>query len=476
MSMYAVAAGHSLTAQTAAEVLENGGNAYDAAVAAAFVQPLAEPVLASLGGGGLLITREPDGQTTFYDFFAAMPGRGGAPGAAGETVEVRVDYGGAVGVYHAGAASVAVPGLLRGLLALHAARGKLPLARLVAPAVHAARTGVPLSPLQAYLFTLIEPILTLTPEARALFAPQGRLLSAGDPLQNPDYAAFLERLPREGADALYAGATAARLVAYLQERGGRLTADDLAGFQTLEAPARVFEQSPAALHFSPGPSLGGVAVAELLAAYLEEPHRHENEPRHYLGLAHAMQHVAESQGHRRGTTHLSVRDGEGRLLAMTVTNGEGSGLVAPGTGIFLNNILGEDDVVPAGRPLPRPGTRLVSMMAPVLLETGEDVYALGSGGSRRIRTAVFQVAAHLLTGFADLPGAVRAPRVHYENGRLEAEPGLDPSTLQRLEREFELNLWPRKDFYFGGVHAVALNGQAAGDPRREGHVAGSSGS
>ncbi len=466
--MYAIAAGHPLTARTAADVLEDGGNAYDAAAAAAFVQPLAEPVLASLGGGGLLIAREPDARTTFYDFFAAMPGRGGAPGAAGETVEVRVDYGGAVGVYHAGAASVAVPGLLRGLLELHAARGRLPLARLVAPAAHAARTGVPLSPLQAYLFTLIEPILTLTPESRALFAPRGRPLTAGEPLQNPDYAAFLERLPNEGAAAFYTGVTAERLVAYLRERGGCLTVDDLAGFQTLEAPARVFERSPAALRFSPGPSLGGAAVAELLAAYLEEPHRHENEPRHYLGLAQAMQHVAKQRGHQRGTTHLSLRDAEGRLLAMTVTNGEGSGLVAPGTGIFLNNILGEDDVVPPEQPRPQPGERLVSMMAPVLLETGGDVYALGSGGSRRIRTAVFQTAAHLLTGFTGLESAVNAPRVHYENETLEVEPGLNKATRRALGREFHLNLWGRKDFYFGGVHAVSLSGSFAGDPRREG--------
>ncbi len=468
MSMYAVAAGHPLTARTAADALEDGGNAYDAAVAAAFVQPLAEPVLATLGGGGLMIVREPDGKVLFHDFFARMPGLGAHSKPAGKTTEVRVDYGGAVGVYHAGAASVATPVLLRGLLQAHAQRGLLPLERLTGPAVDAAARGVPLSRLQAYLFTLIEPILTLTPEARALFAPAGRLLREGEPLKNPDYADFLKRLPVKGAAAFYGGKNAEMLAAYLQERGGLLTAADLAAARPLQSEAARAGAGGATLRFSPGPSRGGESVADLLGAYSSEPHAGEDEARHYLGLARAMRRVAEGAGHRRGTTHLSIRDREGRLLAMTVTGGEGSGLVAPGTGIFLNNILGEDDVLPPGAPRPAPGEPLVSMMAPALLEAGGDVYALGSGGSRRIRTAIFQVAAHLIAGFAGLREAVTAPRIHYENGRLEVEPGLDDATLNLLGSEFELNPWPRKDFYFGGVHAVSLSGLVAGDPRREG--------
>ena len=145
-------------------------------------------------------------------------------------------------------------------------------------------------------------------------------------------------------------------------------------------------------------------------------------------------------------------------------------MVAPGTGILLNNMLGEDDVLPPDRPPPEPGARLVSMMAPVILQTENSAYALGSGGSRRIRTAVFQVAAHLLTQGWDLEQAVTAPRVHYENGRLEAEPGISENTLAALASEFQVNLWPRQDFYFGGVHAVSAGGEAAGDPRRDGHA------
>jgi len=466
--MYAVAAGHSLTATTAANVIEAGGNACDAAVAAAFVQPIAEPVLASLGGGGLMAVLEPDGKARFYDFFANMPGMGLRKKPKTEMIEVHVDYGGAVGVYHAGAASVAVPGLLRGLLELHAAHGSLPLERLVSPAARAAREGVPLSELQSYLFTLIEPILTLTPEARAFFAPEGRILRTGELLKNPDYAGFLERLPTEGADAFYAGDTARKLADYLQAGGGLLTEADLAAQRPLVGPARTDRLNGAALHRSSGPSRGGAAVARLLQSYFEEPHTGENEAAHYLGLARAMRRVAEGPGLRRGTTHLSIRDGEGRLLAMTVTNGEGSGMVAPGTGIFLNNMLGEDDVLPPDRPPPEPGARLVSMMAPVILQTESDAYAMGSGGSRRIRTAVFQVAAHLLMQEWSLERAVTAPRVHYENGRLEAEPGISNDTLEALTSEFEVNLWKRRDFYFGGVHAASASGEATGDPRRDG--------
>ncbi|WP_457637880.1 gamma-glutamyltransferase [Oceanithermus sp.] len=468
--MHAVAAGHPLTAQTAADVLESGGNAYDAAVAAALVQPVTEPVLASLGGGGLMAVLEPGGKARFYDFFANMPGLGLEKRPVTGLVEVRVDYGGAQSVYHAGAASVAVPGLLRGLLELHAAHGRLPLERLVSLAVRAAREGVPVSRLQAYLFTLIEPILTLTPEARALFAPKGRLLREGELLVNPDYAGFLERLPDEGADALYAGETARELVDYVQTNGGLLTEADLAAQWLVSAPARSDRLGAATLHRSPGPSRGGAAVARLLQSYLEEPPAGEDEAAHYLGLARAMRRVTEGLGLRRGTTHLSIRDPEERILSMTVSNGEGSGLIAPGTGILLNNMLGEDDVLSPGRPLPRPGSRLVSMMAPVILETGTNAYALGSGGSRRIRSAVFQVAAHLLTPGWPLKRAVEAARLHYENGRLEAEPGLPEGAMELLAAEFEINPWPRRDFYFGGVHAASRSGEAVGDPRREGHA------
>ena len=397
-----------------------------------------------------------------------MPGLGLLNKPKTKTIEVRVDYGGTIGIYHAGAASVAVPGLLRGLLEVHAAHGKLPLAKLVSPAINAAHEGVLLSELQSYLFTLIDPILRLTPEARAIFAPKGRLLKAGEILKNPDYANFLERLPSEGSDAFYSGDTAHKLANYLQSGGGLLTEADLAAQQPVAGPAHSDRLNGAFLHRSPGPSRGGAAVARLLQSYFEEPHMGENEAAHYLGLARAMHRVAEGPGLRRGTTHLSIRDGEGRLLAMTVTNGEGSGLVAPGTGILLNNMLGEDDVLPPDKPPPKPGARLVSMMAPVILQTESDAYALGSGGSRRIRTAVFQVAAHLLMQKWNLERAVTAPRVHYENGRLEVEPGLPEGALDTLASEFKVNLWPHQDFYFGGVHAAAVSGEAVGDPRRAG--------
>ena len=411
---------------------------------------------------------EPDGRAHFFDFFANMPGLGLRGGRKARKVDVRVDYGGAVGVYRAGAASVAVPGLLRGLLEVHAAHGKLPLKRLVSPAIRAAREGVPLSRLQAYLFTLIEPILTLTPEARTLFAPKGRLLQAGELLKNPEYAGFLERLPDEGANAFYTGDTARALVDYLQSAGGLLTEADLAAQRPLAGPPRADRIESATLYRSPGPSRGGAAVARLLQGYFEEPHGGEGEAARYLGLARAMHREVEGPGLHRGTTHLSIRDAEGRLLAMTVTNGEGSGLVAPGTGILLNNMLGEDDVLPSHGPRPVPGERLVSMMAPVVFQTKGRAYALGSGGSKRIRSAVFQVAAHLQGGFATLDRAVSAPRVHYEDGILHLEPGLDTATVQALATRFRLNPWPRRDFYFGGVHAVGSAGEAAADPRREG--------
>jgi gamma-glutamyltranspeptidase/glutathione hydrolase len=183
----------------------------------------------------------------------------------------------------------------------------------------------------------------------------------------------------------------------------------------------------------------------------------------------ASAHVRRSSG---GTTHVSVCDGEGNAASMTTSNGEGSGYLVPGTGIMLNNMLGEDDLHPEGFHASPPGERVSSMMSPCLLLGAEGVRLVaGSGGSKRIRTAMLQALCAVVDFAAPVQETVEFPRLHWDGERVQVEPGFPEAALEALRSRWELNLWPERNVYFGGVNAAAPDGQAAGDPRRGGAAA-----
>jgi gamma-glutamyltranspeptidase/glutathione hydrolase len=170
-----------------------------------------------------------------------------------------------------------------------------------------------------------------------------------------------------------------------------------------------------------------------------------------------------------------VADGEGNIAAMTTSNGEGSGDVIPGTGILLNNMLGEDDLHPGGFHAAPPGVRVASMMSPtiVLGADGSPELVVGSGGSKRIRTAIMQVLAAVVDGGVTIEDAVVAPRLHWDTDHVEVEPGFPDDVVDALSARWPVNVWPEPDIYFGGVHAVVPgpDGGAGGDPRRDGATA-----
>jgi gamma-glutamyltranspeptidase/glutathione hydrolase len=169
---------------------------------------------------------------------------------------------------------------------------------------------------------------------------------------------------------------------------------------------------------------------------------------------------------------VTVADAEGNVASMTTSNGECSGDVISGLGISCNNMLGEDDLHPHGFHASAPGTRVASMMAPtiVLDRNGHVELALGSGGSKRIRSALLQVLIHVLDEGRPLSEAVDAPRVHWDVDHVEAEPGLAEASLAALARRWPVNQWPQPNLYFGGVHAVAPGKVGVGDHRRGGAV------
>lgn len=484
---WAVASGHEATTAAAVEVLRAGGNAIDACVAAGFAASVAEPTLTSLGGGGFLLARTAAGDEVLFDFFVDTPGRQ-ADGAVVQSEhldfeEVVVRFSGADQGFHVGLGSVAVPGCLAGWLHAHRRLGRLPLDAVVAPARRLASEGVVVNEQQAYLLRILEPILTRTPEAAALVAPGGRRLGVGDRYANPELATFLEHLDDRG---FAAPAVAVPAAAAMAAGGGLLTELDLTGYAVVErAPLSVAWRGHRLLT-NPPPAFGGELVA--LGLLVLEEHSGwpapPGSPEHAVALTEAMvatdaaraaELVGPELARRRatgGTTHVSVRDAEGSVAAMTTSNGEGSGWVIPGTGVVANNMMGEDDLHPEGFHATPAGQRVASMMAPsvVVGPDGRAELVLGSGGSKRIRTALLQVMAAVVDQGRALDDAVEGPRLHWDGEELHVEPGWPDATVEALRARWPVRRWATRDLYFGGVHAVAP-GAAAGDPRRGGAAA-----
>jgi gamma-glutamyltranspeptidase/glutathione hydrolase len=442
----AVAAGSPETVAVALEVLSRGGNAVDAAVAAGFAMPVSEPGLASLGGGGFMTLHDRSGHTVVIDFFAAVP----TPSPNPQPHVVTVEFAGADQDFAVGPDTVAVPGLLPGLLHAHERYGRLSRRDVVLPAAALASRGAVMTGAQELVLSLIGAVLTHTEESAAVFAPGGRLLRAGDVMRNPDYAQFLHGVV-DGVSALPAV--------------GPLHAADLGAYRVFEREPLRVDLPRGTLFTNPGPSLGGSIIAQALSdlAVFPDPSA--------LQLLEALRHATHHNKSRapvsvRGTTHISVTDGE-QTVAMTVSNGSCAGVVLPGTGVELNNMMGESDLHPEGHEL-AVGMRIRSMMAPSILESGGVVTALGTGGSERIRSAMTRVVAQLLRG-VDLQSAIDAPRIHEDNeGVVQIEPGFPDQQVAGIPEP--KSLWRAKDIYFGGVHAVASDGSAAADARRGGHT------
>ncbi|HLH14051.1 MAG TPA: gamma-glutamyltransferase [Solirubrobacteraceae bacterium] len=477
-----VAAGHPLSARAGARVLREGGNAVDAAVAAMLTSFVAEPLLTGLGAGGYMLVAGEGMRPALLDFFVQAP----APPREGSRVQLHaidVSFGDAEQVFHIGPASCGVYGVPAGVCEAAAKWGTMPLASLTGPAAQLARDGVALNAGQAYVAEILVDLLTSTPECAALWAPHGRLLREGEVLRNDELADALERLGRDGAQPFYTGDIAAAVCRWLREHGGSLRASELAGYEAIERePAEVAYRDRRVLT-NPPPSAGGTLLAYALALLDREP------PPPSLAAVVAAMAAAQAErtaeftegldqpgflerflGSRLGaTTHISVIDRHGRACSATCTNGEGSGVVVPGTGMHLNNVMGEEDLNPLGFHMHPAGRRMPSMMAPtIVMRDGEVELVLGSAGSNRIRSALLQTVVGVVDHRLSVRQAVEAPRVHFENGVLFAEPGIE---LGELVPQPSIVRFGALNLFFGGVQAALRRGSqltGAGDPRRGG--------
>jgi gamma-glutamyltranspeptidase / glutathione hydrolase len=450
----ALAAGHPLTAEAGADVLRAGGNAVDACIAAAAVSWVCESPLTGLGGGGFLVVRGArEARSRLLDFFVAVPER---PASPEELAELVVDFGDSQQIFYTGPASVGVPGTALGLWEAHSRWGSLPWAELFGEAVRLARNGVLLNDAQAYLHRILDPLLRYSPEGDALYGP-GRALEQGEHFAVPELADTIEQLAAEGPAFLYHGEVAARLALHVP-----ITLADLAGYRVIEREPLAAPYRGGELYTNPPPASGG----RLLAVGLEALGDAEATP---LAIARAME--AQEQAHHEedsgGTTHISVVDGEGNAASLSCSLGSASGIVVPGTGIHLNNMLGETHLSGGERP----GERLRSLMAPsILLRDGRPWLVLGSAGSRRLHGALLQVVANVAARGLEVREAVEARRIHLEAGIVHCE---DPDAADELEAVgYAVVRWRERNLFFGGVSAVEIRGDGslagAGDPRRGG--------
>jgi len=450
-----VGAGHPATAEAVAEILGQGGTAADAAVAGSLASCAAETVMTGLLSGGFAIYLDAaTGRARNLDCFVAIPSGKGAP-----FLEVDIPFWGELVPYWVGPASFGVPGLPAGLDALWRAHGRLPWAQLCEPALRLARTGVPLPDTHAACLVTLEPVYTLN-EGDGFYCRGGKLLETGDVVHLPGLAHALEVLAEEGAASVYRGSIAQALVELMVERGGALTAADLASYEALwSEPVEVDYHGTrfctrAGLSEIPEtlprlPRLGGLGETKRVVALLDALYGTGPElPPH--------------------TTNLSVADSEGNVCVLTSSLGLCSGDWVPGYDLHLNSILGEKYL---HRGELGAGDRMGSMMAPsIALDEEGFVLGIGSAGAARLRTSIVGVTAGILDEGLAPQAAVDRPRFHRQNGVVNVEPGVDEPALDELERRgLEIRRWPDRNYYFGGASLVSRWGPAA-DPRRSGHA------
>lgn len=508
-----IAAGSAPTADAGAEVLAEGGNAVDAAVAACFATAVGEPTLTSLAGGGMMIHRDgATGQVTICDFFSDAPRMGLRDLKEPDFFAIDLDFGPTTQQFHIGAASAAVPGVIPGLCEALDKWGTKPLEQVVAPACRMLREGYLQGPYQGFAAKLLEPILTYTESGRKVFHVDGRMVAEGDLFRLPQLADTLEAMASRGWRAYYDEIlVAAMLEQFGPERGGLLTKEDFDAY-------RVHFREPLALQYHksrvltpPPPAAGGPMIAMMLkllgtrqlGTIARTSPRHagllacamavadESRPEGALALEgarfdHWLEHFvalceagrmpsAKAPGGPANTTHISVIDAKGDAAAVTFSYGEGNAHVIADTGIVMNNLMGEDDLFPQGFDFAPRGQRLPTMMSPTVLVDDEGgVTALGTGGANRIRTAIVQVLTNLHDHGLDPAAAVAASRLHFEAGVLNAEVfdwDDEGAALGELGAT-RFVPFPKPNMFFGGVHMVQRAGDGtlagAGDPRRGG--------
>jgi gamma-glutamyltranspeptidase/glutathione hydrolase len=476
----AIASAHPLATQAGYEILAQGGNAFDAAVAVAAALAVVEPYSSGLGGGGFfLLHRARDGFETMVD------GRETAPASARPERYLDASGNPVKGATTHGGTAVGIPGAPAALAHVAQRYGRLPLRATLAPAIRLAREGFPADARYVRIAKLRERYLQSRPRAAATFLQDQRAPDVGYLVRQPALAATLEKLATEGPRAFYEGAVARALVDAVNAAGGAWTPADLAGYRTVEREPLRFRYRGARIVTAPLPSAGGIALAQALGMLsrfdvgdpleprgahlvIEALRRAFQDRARYLGDSDFTRvpvaallderYVAgraasidparatpsaslgapePAQAEGRNTTHLSVVDADGNRVAATLSINWifGSGIVAGDTGVLLNNEMDDFTVrsdVPNTYRLRGataneigPGKRPLSSMTPTFVEDARGVLVLGApGGSRIVSQVLLAILGYMHAPDVDLAALAAAPRYHHQYwpDRVEIEP------------------------------------------------------
>jgi len=502
MQGVAVASSTKLAADAGAIVADAGGNAVDAAVAAAFVSITTEPAICALGAGGFLTIWPPSGDPVTIDGYIEMPGRGLPPERfGGGRRDVRIGYGGGVDIT-VGHGSVGTPGGVAALSVASERYGRLPWAEVVEPAYQDVKNGFALSLASyTYLEHAAEAVFGWNEQShRAVHHPDGTIRRPGETIWIEDLAHTLRRIADYGAEEFYVGETARRIAADSARHGGVLTLEDLATYQAIVRHPLVTGVEKWQVATNPPPALGGSTLTAMLLLMQNEPVDQWG-PHEVAWLARVQEGVLDyriknldlSEDLERdlerllddarmgelkrwvsspATVHTSAVDADGLACSVTMSAGYGSGVMPPGTGVWMNNCLGEHELNRCGFHGWPTGTRLPSNMAPTVARHEDgSVISIGSPGAGRITTAILQVLVNHLHLGMTLGEAVGHARLHVEDygGKKVAayEPGLPVEEVQIPTRPFDT-----LDMYFGGAGVAKLNVdgtfELAADPRRGG--------
>jgi gamma-glutamyltranspeptidase/glutathione hydrolase len=474
-------------------------------------------VLSSLGGGGFLMA-SPVGLKSktpiLYDFFTQTPKQKNHNRIL-DFHPIIADFGEATQEFHIGLASVATPGMVKGIFKVHRDLCSMPMKRIIEPALATARKGFTVNRLQAYLFQVVGPIYMNSIDSRSIFSSHENpevIMGEGEIMTNPEFANTLEFLAKDGEDFFYRGEFASAVADICSEGGGFLNRDDFESYRVRKRLPLVIDYRDARLFTNPVPSTGGILIAfaldllksvkldklefgsldymKTLISVMDLTNQARVESGLSLGdggnvaaetllnpkfLSVYKKNIMGRSRSHRGTTHISIIDSDCNAASLTMSNGEGAGIIVPGTGVMLNNMLGEEDINPNGFHHWQQDTRLCSMMSPSLLkESNGSLTALGSGGSNRIRTAILQVLVNLLDFSMSVEKAVEAPRLHYEDDFLNLENGFPSINVAGLSTQyFDKKVWDDRNLFFGGVHVARYDFEChvfkgSGDPRRGG--------
>ncbi len=515
----AIAATSELAAEAGAQIAEAGGNAVDAALAAILMSINTEPGMCSIACGGYMSIWPPDGEPITLDGYVTAPGKGNVlPAELRRSTEIHLAYGGGVTTI-IGPDSVGVPGGVALFGAASEQYGRVPWKLLFEPVVAATRAGFPLPEASHhYLIHSAEPIFGRTPDGHtALYHPDGRLKDIGETIRVPHLDETLERIGRLGPDEFYTGEIGQTIARHVRDAGGRLNAADLAGYRVEPRPSLVIDSghgsgqgigqgigkgsaNPWRIATNPPPAVGGTVLAAMLRMMGRIPVARWDRAAlcalidvQRIALGYRRDHLdlsadvdsdaarllelaatcAPASVLKSGSTcQASAVDDTGLACSVTVSAGYSSGDMPPGTGLWLNNCLGELELNRRGLDIGPPGTRLPSNMAPTTARAHDGTaLAIGSPGADRITTAILQTLVGYLQIGLSLEDAISQPRVHVEftdaGVRAACEPGLPMIDWPLPHREFDT-----LSMYFGGVSAAAWSPTdgftVAADPRRTG--------